>query len=150
MRLDVVSLLVCVCLTGLTACSKKPESITPDRVMQNTNGVWMLDGKPWSGKHVNKFPNDKTEFEGEMVEGRPHGDWTWYFESGNKKSRLTYSLGLKDGNETHYYNNTSNTRALVKTWKRGAFVKSYQWQKDGTSNLPTQRPDTNGTARAVP
>ena len=142
--------LLLVCLMGLTACSRNPKGPSPDRVTSGPDGKWHLDGKPWSGKHVNKFPNDKISFEGELIEGRPHGEWTWYFESGNKKSQLIYALGLKDGNETHYYDNAINSRARVKTWKRSAFVKSYQWQEDGTPILPKTRYDTNGTPPVVP
>lgn len=148
MKLEVVLLLAC--LVGFVACSKKPAGITPDRVTPGPEGKWLLDGKPWSGKHVDKFPNDKTSFEGDLIEGRPHGAWTWYFENGKTKSRLVYALGIKDGNETHYYNNANNTRMWVKTWKRGAFVKSYQWQKDGTPVLPELRTGVNSTIRALP
>ncbi len=148
MRLGVVLLLAI--FTGLGGCSKKPEGITPDRVTSGPDGKWHLDGKPWSGKHVSKFQNDKTSFEGELIEGRPHGNWTWYYKSGRKKSHLIYALGLKDGNETHYFDNANNTRMWVKTWERGAFIESYRWQEDGTPILPNLQPYTNGTVRAVP
>ena len=63
---------------------------------------------------------------------------------------MVFELGVQNGNETHYYDNEDNTHMTVKTWKRGAFVESYQWKKDGTPILPKPRPDTNGTVRAVP
>ncbi|SVE32985.1 uncharacterized protein METZ01_LOCUS485839 [marine metagenome] len=148
MRFGVVLLLVC--LTGLAACSKEPVGIAPARIMQDTNGVWMLDNKPWSGDQSSKHTNGKTAFEGGLVDGQPHGGWTWYFKNGNIKIRIIYALGLKDGNETLYYDNASNTRALVKTWKRGSFIESYRWQEDGTLILPKPRPDTNGTVRGGP
>ena len=148
MRLWIVLLLIS--LIGPYACSRKPEGVSAERVTTGQDGKWYLDGKPWSGKHVNKFPNGKISFEGELVEGRPHGEWTWHFESGNKKSRFNYALGLKDGNETHFYDNSNNSRMWVKTWKRGAFIESYQWQEDGTPILPKSQTDTNGTVRAVP
>ena len=144
------SVLLLVSITGLGGCSEKPKDVTPDRVKSDQNGKWHLDGKPWSGKHISKFSNKKTSFEGELIEGHPHGNWTWYYESGRKKSQLIYELGLKDGNETHYFDNANNTRMRVKTWDDGAFVKRYQWQEDGTPILPDPQPDTNGTVRAVP
>lgn len=142
--------LLLISLIGPYACSKKPEGISAERVTSDKDGKWHLDGKPWSGKHVNKFPNDKVSFEGELVEGHPHGEWTWYFESGNKKSQLNYALGLKDGNETHFYDNSNNSKMWVKTWKRSAFVESYQWQEDGTPTLPKTRYDPNVIPPAAP
>jgi hypothetical protein len=138
-------------LLGWAACSKKkPDGITPDRVTSAPDGKWHLDGKPWSGKHVNKHTNGKTSFEGDLIDGQPHGDWTWYYESGNVKSRLVFELGIKNGNETHYYDNDGNTQMWMKTWKRGSFAESFQWQEDGSPILPHPRADTNGTPLAVP
>lgn len=148
MRLGIFLLLIS--LMGLCACSKKPEGVSAERVTSGKDGKWYLDGKPWSGKHINKFANDKVSFEGELVEGRPHGEWIWYFESGNKKSELNYALGLKDGNETHFYDNANNSRMWIKTWKRGAFVESYQWQENGAPIISRTQHDNSKTPPAVP
>ena len=141
--------LLLVFLMGLAACSRKPKGTSPDRVTSGPDGKWHLDDKPWSGKHIDKFPDGKTSFEGELVDGLEHGVWTWYFESGNTKSRMVFELGVQNGNETIYYDNAGNTRKLVKTWKRGDFVESYQWQEDDTPILPKPQLDT-GTVRAMP
>ena len=141
--------LLLVFLMGLAACSRKPKGTSPDRVTSGPDGKWHLDGKPWSGKQIDKFPSGKPSFEGELVDGLEHGVWTWYFENGNTKSRMVFELGVQNGNETIYYDNADNTRKWVKTWKRGDFVESYQWQKDGTPILPKPQLDT-GTVRAMP
>ena len=110
-----------------------------------------LDGKPWSGKHVNKHTNGKTSFEGDLIDGQPHGDWTWYYESGNVKSRLVFELGIKNGNETHYYDNDgqhANVDEDVEARDPSPRVSS--GRRDGSPILPHPRPDTNGTPLAVP
>jgi hypothetical protein len=38
----------------------------------------------------------------------------------------------------------------VKTWKRGSFVESLQWRKDGSPILAQPRADANGTPPAIP
>ena len=144
------SVLLLVSITGLGGCSEKPKDVTPDRVKSDQNGKWHLDGKPWSGKHISKFSNKKPSFEGELIEGHPHGNWTWYYESGNPRSRVVYSLGMHDGNETHYYDDAANTPMWIKVWRDGRFVESHQWKADGTPVLPRTAPGTNTATSAVP
>tara|TARA_Y100000588_G_scaffold69949_1_gene71675 strand:- start:47589 stop:48050 length:462 start_codon:yes stop_codon:yes gene_type:complete len=134
----------------LAACSEdKPKAVDPKRVMQ-VNGVWLLDGKPWTGKQSSVYPDGKPSFEGELIEGKPHGTWTWYYESGNPRSRVVYSLGMHDGNETHYYDDAANTPMWIKVWRDGRFVESHQWKADGTPVLPRTAPGTNTATSAVP
>ncbi len=117
---------------ALCACSKSTKEITPDRVRFGEDGKWYLDGKPWSGKQSAQFPNGRLQFEGELKEGLQHGEWKWYYESGNVESSIQYDMGRHDGNETHRYDNERNSLMWVRSFRKGVFLDAYQWLDDGT------------------
>ena len=127
-------------LTVVAACSKSNKAISPDRVKFGEDGKYYLDGKPWSGKQSSQFANGKTQFEGELVDGLQHGEWKWYYESGNVQSSITYKVGKLDGNETHRFDNAANSLALVKTFQGGQYVTTYQWRQDGTLITAPKQP----------
>ena len=75
------------------------------------------------------FENGAVSQEGFYKNGKVHGQWTSYDESGKKKAMGEYNEGVKTGKWIFWNNNTlsevdysENRVASVKTWKEEALV----------------------------
>ena len=64
------SLILLALALTLSACSKKEQKgIDSSRVAAGPNGRLYLDGKPWTGPHVEYFGDGQVKVEGEFLDG---------------------------------------------------------------------------------
>ena len=48
---------------------------------------------PFTGRVVDKFPNNKLREEMHVIDGRPHGPWTEWYADGKKQFEIIYDTG---------------------------------------------------------
>ncbi len=48
-------------------------------------------------KYFEHFTNDRVSVEGQTLDGKKHGIWTFYHDNGNKKASGLFVDGLKEG-----------------------------------------------------
>ena len=63
------------------------------------------ENDPYSGRARDFYDNGSVALEGEFNEGHPHGEETWWFENGFKKSLVTYLKGKRHGPHLVYFEN---------------------------------------------
>jgi len=145
------SLILLALALALSACSKKEQKgIDSSRVAAGPNGRLYLDGKPWTGPHVEYFGDGQVKVEGEFLDGRKNGRWVFYYQNGKIESEHFFNKDAQDGNETHRYNDELNTRSMVKEWKSGRLTGRYEWQPDGRRVKAKPPPNLNPMASPVP
>ena len=63
------------------------------------------DAKVAKEYFINKYPNGKKEAEGNYVNGKEQGKWTFWHPNGQLKQESTYRAGRLHGITTYYYPN---------------------------------------------
>jgi hypothetical protein len=100
-------------LDGITYIFTKEYRNRPDsikkipglRQMKMLEGLWNLDGSPYTGKYIDYYNSGRILNEGTLVKGKLHGELTVFFKNGNKKSVSNYKDGILHGIWNDYYVN---------------------------------------------
>lgn len=70
------------------------------------NGIFFVDGKPFSGKLIGFYPNKKdTMFQSNYEVGLEHGEWKKYHLNGKIFQQRFYSKGAKVGRFSAWWEN---------------------------------------------
>jgi len=86
--------------------------------------VKMVNG---TGVYKSIFPNGKTRYEGNYIDGQVHGKFISYFFDGTKLAEKNYDHGLLDGEYTDYYygGKLSNKGSYILGEKTGTWKSFY-------------------------
>lgn len=109
---------------------------------------------PYSGPCVGYHENGTKGKEGQYINGRMEGVWTWWYSDGEKKRQGKYVQGKKDGKWMDWYKNGNPRAALsysmgimdgdcawfyetgqkkkLSIFKDGVFMNKREWNEDGT------------------
>lgn len=75
------------------------------RNMKVLQGVWTLNGRPYSGTYIDYYNRGTIQNRGTLVDGLLHGEVRVYFKNGNIKQIANYQKGLLHGTWQEYYPN---------------------------------------------
>ena len=74
------------------------EKILEEKLIYRGDIAFSFDtDEPITGKVIQNYDDGKIKFQGEYLEGLKIGEWTEFFEDGNKKAIRNFSIGKKDG-----------------------------------------------------
>lgn len=73
--------------------------------LQLKDGVWYLNGFPYSGKYIDYYYCGKKLDEGMVVNGKLNGEVKVYFKDGQLKLDRNFSDGLEQGEHLEYFKN---------------------------------------------
>lgn len=134
------------------------ESLIPDKVegegnLTRENGQYLAEGSPFEGQFVDHHDNGTKSVEGQFVNGKQQGIWTFYHENGNrfrtgqyvdgradgqwiiwradgsKWSEQTYVNGQLNGVETRWHPN--GQKQSEATWEGGKTIAKQEWDEKG-------------------
>lgn len=69
------------------------------------DGVWKLDGRPYSGPYIDYYNSGRMQNEAVLLNGKLNGELIVYFKNGSKKSVAAYKDGVLEGTWNEYYKN---------------------------------------------
>lgn len=82
-------------------------------------------------KVVERYPNGLLKLQGELLGGKRHGVWVFYYENGKKWSEGKYRNGVRYGYSTVYYEN--GKKKLAGEYENDLRVGVWQvWNDDGS------------------
>ena len=89
------TLFVCVVSSFLSGCCSVEKTICSDKEGQTRNGlVYLLNQEePFTGKNICKYENGQKSEEGNYLDGKRDGKWTWWYENGQKWLEANYKDG---------------------------------------------------------
>jgi antitoxin component YwqK of YwqJK toxin-antitoxin module len=64
------------------------------------------------GEYTEWFESGEKAKQGRFVKGKPHGKWTTWYESGRRKSVENYDHGRRCGDSTFWYENGQESRRV--------------------------------------
>ena len=134
------------------------ESLTPGIVegegnLTRENGQYFAEGSPFGGQFVDHHDNGTKSVEGQFVNGKQQGIWTFYHENGNRFrtgqyvdgradgqwiiwredgsnwSEQTYVSGQWNGVETRWHSN--GQKQSEATWQGGKTIAKQEWDEKG-------------------
>ena len=137
-------------------------SVTPAKVegegnLTEENGRYTAGGSPFEGQFVDHHDNGAKSVEGQFVNGKQQGAWTFYHENGklfrtgkyidgradgqwtiwrddgSKWSEQTYINGQLNGVETRWHPNGQKQSEAI--WQGGKTIEKQEWDEQG---LPRQ------------
>ena len=102
MRIKLILFILILLSIGVSAQKKVKYSdlIAKDGLMYEKGS-----DEPFTGKCFRTFDNGKLGMAGSYYKGLMHGDWVWWYPSGNKKRYTQYKNGFKHGKNIYYYPN---------------------------------------------
>jgi antitoxin component YwqK of YwqJK toxin-antitoxin module len=81
-------------------------------------------------KEIRFFPNGEKEIEGEYLNDKRHGKWTYWFDNGNKWSEGVFEKGVSNGKFTIWYK--SGKKQYEASYKNGKPSGLWIfWDEDG-------------------
>ena len=88
-------LFVCVVGSFLSGCGSVEKTICSDKEFQTRNGLVYLPDQeePFTGKNICKYENGQKSEEGNYLNGKRDGKWTWWYENGQKWVEANYKDG---------------------------------------------------------
>jgi uncharacterized protein YceK len=88
-------LFVCVVGSFLSGCGSVEKTICSDKEFQTRNGLVYLPNQeePFTGKNICKYENGQKSEEGNYLDGKRDGKWTWWYENGQKWVEANYKDG---------------------------------------------------------
>lgn len=106
-------ILLFVALIAIIAgCKPKPEyekqvsETFPDGTAKREQYFLGKDDNRYLAKDIFYYANGQKRVEGEYnKEGKKHGDWTYWYDNGNKWSEGSFNEGLNDGKRTTWHEN---------------------------------------------
>ena len=134
------------------------ESVIPGKVegegnLTRENGQYLTGGSPFEGQFVDYHDNGTKSVEGQFVNGKQQGIWTFYHENGklfrtgkyvdgradgqwviwredgSKWSEQTYINGQLNGVETRWHPN--GQKQSEATWQGGKTIEKQEWDEQG-------------------
>ena len=89
------TLFVCVVSSFLSGCGSVEKTICSDKEFQTRNGLVYLPDQeePFTGKNICKYENGQKSEEGNYLDGKRDGKWTWWYENGQKWLEANYKDG---------------------------------------------------------
>ncbi len=84
-------------------------------------GYWVFTNKE---KRLPGYTDDQKIEEGNFINNKKDGKWTFYFNNGKIKHTLNYVNGVADGEATFYYKN-GNIREQG-TWRNNRWIGEYK------------------------
>lgn len=115
-----ISTIVALLLTNFQVISQS-DSINQIDDQNRKQGHWVFSN---SQKHLPGYTADQTVEEGDFVNNKKEGKWTFYFNNGKPKHILSYKGGTADGEAIFYYKN-GNIRETG-TWRNNRWVGEYK------------------------
>ena len=106
-----ISTIVALLLTNFQVISQS-DSINQIDDQNRKQGHWVFSN---SQKHLPGYTADQTVEEGDFVNNKKEGKWTFYFNNGKPKHILSYKGGTADGEAIFYYKNVQNVFYLLLT-----------------------------------
>jgi hypothetical protein len=135
------------------------EAVTPAKVqgegsLTRENGLYTAEGSPFEGQFVDHHDNGTKSVEGQFVNGKQQGIWTFYHENGklfrtgkyvdgqadgqwaiwrddgSKWSEQVYTSGQLNGVETRWHPNGQKQSDV--TWQGGKRIEKMEWDEQGT------------------
>ena len=61
------------------------------------------EAEPYTGKAVELYENGKVSLEGEFLNGKAHGEETWWYENEQRNSLVTFLEGVRHGPHLVWY-----------------------------------------------
>ena len=98
------TLITVLCVVALLVGCAKPVVVDWDQLEQR-DGLQYFEGKPFTGRAVEKFKKGQKSGEATFKDGKAHGPWTMWYENGQKKEEAT--------------------------WKDGKWISLKEWGRDG-------------------
>ena len=135
------------------------DSVTSAKVqgegsLTRENGLYTAEGSPFEGQFVDHHDNGTKSVEGQFVNGKQQGIWTFYHENGklfrtgkyvdgqadgqwaiwrddgSKWSEQVYTSGQLNGVETRWHPNGQKQSDV--TWQGGKRIEKMEWDEQGT------------------
>ncbi|MFK7931114.1 MAG: toxin-antitoxin system YwqK family antitoxin [Myxococcota bacterium] len=93
-------------LVGCAAAAVPDRVVGVERVQLDRNaGVFLVDGRPFSGWSVTKAPDGTRIEQAGFLKGRRHGDRTRWYASGQMMERIPYVSGRRGGLAQAWWSN---------------------------------------------
>ena len=130
-----------------------PAKVEGEGSLTRENGQYLAGGTPFGGQFVDHHDNGNKSVEGEFVNGKQQGAWTFYHENGqrfrtgnyvdgradgqwiiwredgSKWSEQTYVNGQLNGVETRWHPN--GQKQSEATWQGGKTISKQEWDEQG-------------------
>ena len=106
--LAAVALVIAGCQTAKQLAHDEQVSIFRPELWLKDDGLYYAAGadEPYTGKHEAWYINGDKAWEGEMLNGKRHGEYTqWYPENGGQHVAGLYQDGSRDGAWGQWYPN---------------------------------------------
>ena len=106
--LAAVALMIAGCQTAKQLAHDGQASIFRPELWLKDDGLYYTAGadEPYTGKHEAWYASGDKAWEGEMINGKRHGQYTqWYPESGGQHVAGLYLDGSRDGTWSQWYPN---------------------------------------------
>jgi len=130
-----------------------PRKVEGEDNLTRENGQYLAEGSPFEGQFVDHHDDGKKSVEGQFVNGKQQGVWTFYHENGNRFRTGQYVDGRADGqwtiwradgskwSEQNYVNGQLNgletrwhpngQKQSEATWEGGKTIAKQQWDEKG-------------------
>ena len=111
--------------------------------VQERNGLYYLvnQQEPFTGDNLCVYTNSGQYYsKGKIKKGKEDGNWTSWYENGQKKREKNYKDGKKDGKSTYWYHH--GQIGYERTYKDGKKDgKETWWYESGQKNEGTYKDD---------
>lgn len=131
------------------------QTATPD-LLTEIDGIFYLkkNSEPFTGKLIENYPNEKLlGREGNYLDGKMVGKWTWYYKDGKVKRESEYFNNKKNGKTTYWFKDgikqsetsykddnlegksvwfhTNGIKKKEAIYQNGLLVKGKEWDENG-------------------
>lgn len=157
-------LLIFICSTLIISCNKNENNVVEIRqiVIENvdvskvpnytvvkndtnlklSNGIYLYNGKPFSGYINQKFENDSTKYIGSYLDGKQYGVSKTFFPNGMPETERSFRNGKAYGKHIGYWENGNKKFEFIyNDNKREGLQK--QWYESGNRYCELNYVDDN-------
>lgn len=121
-------------LIGVVSCNNTNKLVAIDSTnaeLKLVNGILKLNKKPFSGRLISSFSNDKLKSEIFYSNGKKQGSEKFWFESGGLAQERYYKNGFKVGIHKGWWN-SKQTKFVYQFNDRGEYNgKVKEWYRSG-------------------
>ncbi|MBI4645409.1 MAG: hypothetical protein HY738_02160 [Bacteroidia bacterium] len=133
--------------------SLSAQTIDPDLEEKDLIMYYKGEDKPYTGPCIGYYENGIKGKEGQYIDGRMQGKWSWWYDTGekkregnynkgekndlwvdwykngNKRSAVNYKNGIMDGESGWWYENGNKKKITI--YKEGVFMVKKEWDING-------------------
>lgn len=103
------------------------------------DGLYCLNGKPYSGEGYALFPTGELGLKGQFVNGKKEGMWEYWYSSGERKRKSIYVNNKKHGTTYYWYKNGFKAKEVY--YSNNKRIGHKIWDIEGNP-MPICLPDT--------